>query len=138
MVQPFGHLEPDKLLITILLEPVDIIYLHDLAVECVIGAWDWERDILQTVYIDLDMAWDIEAAGHSDELEDTLSYKDIAKAVSELVVRRKFKLVEAMATEIAQLLDEQFNIPWCRVKINKRGAVSTAGDVGVVIERGEE
>ena len=117
---------------------MDIIYLHDLAVECVIGAWDWERDILQTVYIDLDMAWDIEKAGNSDALEDTLSYKDISKAVSALVIARKFKLVEAMATEISQLLREQYQVSWCRVKINKRGAVSSAGDVGVVIERGEK
>jgi len=117
---------------------MDIIYLHDLAIECVIGAWDWEREIIQTVYVDLDMGWDISKAGVSDELEDTLSYKDISIAVTELVVERKFKLVETMATEIAALLVLEFNIPWCRVKINKRGAVSSAQDVGVVIERGQK
>ena len=117
---------------------MDIIYLHDLAIDCVIGAWDWEREITQTVYVDLDMAWDISKAGDSDELEDTLSYKDISIAVSELVVDRKFKLVEAMAVEIAALLQVRFDIPWCRVKINKRGAVSSAQDVGVIIERGRK
>ena len=117
---------------------MDIIYLHDLAIECVVGAWDWEREILQTVYVDLDMAWDIEKAGRSDELEDTLSYKDVSKAVSTLVVERKYKLVEAMAVEIAELLLSEFGVPWCRVRINKRGAVSDAQDVGVVIERGEK
>ena len=117
---------------------MDIIYLHDLAVDCVIGAWDWEREITQTVYVDLDMAWDISKAGESDELEDTLSYKDISIAVSDLVIKRKFKLVEAMAVEIAVLLQSRFNIPWCRVRINKRGAVSRAQDVGVIIERGRK
>ena len=117
---------------------MDIIYLHELAIDCVVGAWDWEREILQTVYVDLDMGWDISKAGESDELDDTLSYKDVSIAVTELVVARKFKLVEAMATEIAALLRRDFSIPWCRVKINKRGAVSRAGDVGVIIERGEK
>jgi dihydroneopterin aldolase len=117
---------------------VDIIYLHDLAIDCVIGAWDWEREIIQTVYVDLDMGWDITNAGESDELEDTLSYKDISKAVSTLVIERKFKLVEAMATEIADLLLTEYKVPWCRVRINKRGAVSSAQDVGVVIERGKK
>ncbi|MCP4011254.1 MAG: dihydroneopterin aldolase [Proteobacteria bacterium] len=117
---------------------MDIIYLHDLAIDCVIGAWDWEREIIQTVYVDLDMGWDISKAGVSDDLEDTLSYKDISIAVTELVVERKFKLVETMATEISALLLLEFNIPWCRVKINKRGAVSGAQDVGVVIERGQK
>ncbi len=117
---------------------MDIIYLHDLAIDCVIGAWDWEREMIQTVYVDLDMGWDISKAGVSDELEDTLSYKDISIAVTELVVERKFKLVETMATEISTLLLLEFSIPWCRVKINKRGAVSSAQDVGVVIERGQK
>lgn len=103
-----------------------------------VGVWDWEREIIQTVYIDLDMAWDFEKAVQSEAIEDTLSYKDVSKAVSALVIARKFKLVEAMASEIAALLLEQFNVPWCRVKINKRGAVSGARDVGVIIERGEK
>ncbi len=114
---------------------MDIIYLHDLAVDCVIGAWDWEREITQTVYIDLDMAWDIQAAGASDDLDDTLSYKDVSKAVSALVIERQFKLVEAMAEDIAALLLDQFKVPWCRVRINKKGAVRDAQDVGVIIER---
>lgn len=116
---------------------MDIIYLHDLAIDCVIGAWDWEREIKQTVYVDLDMAFAVVLAGRSDNLADTLSYKDVAKAVSALVVARKFYLVEAMAEEIADLLLQQFAVPWCRVRINKRGAVRTARDVGVIIERGQ-
>ncbi|MFT5259065.1 MAG: dihydroneopterin aldolase [Saprospiraceae bacterium] len=115
---------------------MDIIYLHDLAIDCVIGAWDWEREITQTVYVDLDMAFDVSVPGRSDELEDTLSYKDVSKSVSELVIERKFFLVEAMAEEIADLLLGEFSVPWCRVRINKRGAVSDAKDVGVIIERG--
>ena len=115
---------------------LDIIFIHDLAIECVIGVWDWERETLQTVYLDLDIAWDINAAGLSDRLEDTLSYKDIAKAVSALVVERKFQLVEAMAVEVADLLQNEFGVPWCRVRVNKKGAVSSARDVGVIIERG--
>lgn len=117
---------------------MDIIYLHDLAIDCVIGAWGWEREITQTVYVDLDMGWDISAAGLSDDLADTLSYKDISKSVSDLVIEREFKLVETMAVEIAQLLMVGFKVPWCRVRINKKGAVSGAQDVGVVIERGQK
>ena len=117
---------------------MDIIYLHDLAIDCVIGAWDWERKITQTVYVDLDMAWDTSKAGKSDALEDTLSYKDISKTVSELVIEGKFMLVEAMAAEIADLLLHEFKVPWCRVRINKKGAVRDAQDVGVIIERGNK
>ena len=116
---------------------MDIIYLHDLAVDCVIGAFDWEREITQTIYIALDMAWDLRPAAKSDDLKDTLSYKDISKAVSVLVIAGQYQLVETMAEEVATLLLEQFGVPWCRVRINKKGAVRGAQDVGVIIERGE-
>lgn len=116
---------------------MDIVYLHGLKVECVIGVWEWERRIKQTVTIDLDMAADIGRAAASDQLEDTLNYKAVAKRLIKFVGDSEFQLVETMAEEIAELLRAEFSIPWCRVRINKRGAVRGAGDVGVVIERGQ-
>ncbi len=117
---------------------MDIIFLHDLKVDCVIGVWEWERKITQSVYIDLDMAWDIGPAAHSDQLEDTLSYKDVAKRVTQLAQEGKFNLVETMAGQVATVLLEEFGVPWCRVRINKKGAVSSARDVGVIVERGQK
>jgi dihydroneopterin aldolase len=116
---------------------MDIIYLHDLKVDCVIGVWDWERKIRQTITIDLDMGFDIRKAAASDALEDTLSYKDVSKRVEAFVKDSGFQLVERLAEEIAAILLNEFDIKWCRVKINKFGAVRGAGDVGVLIERGD-
>ena len=116
---------------------MDIIYLHGLKVDCVIGVWEWERQITQTITIDLDMGFDISAASKSDDLDDTLSYKDVSKRVESFVSESRFALVEKLVEEIAQLLIEEFSIQWCRVKINKYGAVRGAGDVGVIIERGK-
>ena len=116
---------------------MDIIYLHGLKVDCVIGVWDWERKIKQTITIDLDMGFDIRKAAVSDALEDTLSYKDVSKRVEAFVKDSGFQLVERLAEEIAGILLNEFGIKWCRVKINKFGAVRGAGDVGILIERGE-
>ena len=115
---------------------MDIIYLHDLKVDCVIGVWDWERKIKQTITIDLDMGFDIGKAAKSDDLVDTLSYKDVSKRVEAFVKESGFQLVERLAEEVANILLTEFAIEWCRVKINKYGAVRGAGDVGVLIERG--
>ncbi len=116
---------------------LDIVYLHGLKVECVIGVWDWERRIKQTVTIDLDMAADIQRAAASDQLQDTLNYKAVAKRLMQFVGGSEFQLVETLAERIAELLQAEFSIPWCRVRINKRGAVRGARDVGVIIERGQ-
>jgi 7,8-dihydroneopterin aldolase/epimerase/oxygenase len=115
---------------------LDIIYLHDLRVECIIGVWDWERKLRQTVSLDLDMGADIHRAAATDALDDTLNYKAVAKRVREFVGASQFQLVETLAEKVADLLLAEFHIPWVRVRVNKRGAVRGAGDVGVVIERG--
>ncbi len=115
---------------------MDIIFLHDLKVDCIIGVWEWERKIRQTIVIDLDMGFDIRKAASSDDLADTLSYKDVSKRVSSFVADSGFQLVEKLAEEVAAILLDEFPIRWCRVRINKHGAVRGAGDVGVLIERG--
>ena len=115
---------------------MDIIYLHDLKIECIIGIWEWERRIRQTVILDLDMAADIRRAADNDRIEDTLDYKAISKRLIEFVGNSQFQLVETLAEKVAGILLDEFRIQWVRVRVNKKGAVRGAGDVGVIIERG--
>ena len=115
---------------------MDKIYLHGLSVDAIVGIWDWERKIPQTVSIDLDMSADVAKAAASERLEDTLDYKSVSKRIQALVVESQFKLVETMAERIAAVLLDEFGVGWVRVKVNKPGAVRGARDVGVIIERG--
>ena len=116
---------------------MDTIFLHDLKIDTVIGIWDWERRIRQTVVIDLDMATDIRKAAESDGVDDTLNYKDVAKRVQQFVGESEFQLVEAMAESVAGIVRDEFGVPWVRVRVAKPGAIRGAGHVGVQIERGE-
>lgn len=117
---------------------MDIIYLHDLKIETVIGVYDWERAIRQTVILDLDMGSDIRQAAETDDVNDTLNYKAVAKRVIDFVEQSEFELVEALAESIAAIIREEFSVPWLRLRLNKKGAVRGATDVGVIIERGEK
>jgi dihydroneopterin aldolase len=117
---------------------MDIIFLHNLKVDAVIGIWDWERKIRQTIEIDLDMAADIRKAAESDNVEDTLNYKLVAKRVQSFIAESEFQLVETLAEHIAGIVTGEFDVPWVRVRVNKPGAIRGARDVGVVIERGEK
>jgi dihydroneopterin aldolase len=116
-------------------QPFDIIYVTDLRVETVIGIFDWERRIRQTVSIDLEMATDIRKAAASDHIDDTLNYKAVAKRIIAFVEASEFQLVETLAERIAGIILDEFRVPWVRVRLNKKGAVRFAQDVGVVIER---
>ena len=115
---------------------MDIIYLNDLRIETVIGIYAWERQLKQTVVLDLEMGTDIRKAGETDALEDTLNYKEVAKRVIAYVETSRFQLVEALAEGIATLLLTEFQVPWLRLRLNKQGAVRGVRDVGVIIERG--
>ena len=116
---------------------MDIIFLHDLRVETIIGIWDWERRIRQTVTIDLDMAADIRRAAETDKVDDTLNYKLVAKRVQQFVAESEFELVETLAERIAAIVTGEFRVPWVRVRVSKPGAIRGARDVGVLIERGQ-
>ncbi len=115
---------------------MDIIFLRDMRIEAVIGIWEWERKIRQTIAIDLEMAADIRRAAETDSVEDTLDYKAVAKRVQSFVTESSFQLVETLAERIAQLILEEFGVTWVRVRVNKPGAIRGAKDVGVLIERG--
>ena len=113
----------------------DVIFLRGLAVECVIGFIDWERRVKQTVLIDLEMPADCRQAARSDEVEQTLDYKKVAKRVIGFVEASEFKLVETLANRLALLLLAEFGLEWVRVSVNKPGAIRGSRDVGVRIER---
>lgn len=117
---------------------MDLIYVRNLRVECVIGVFEWERRIRQTVAIDLDIAADIARAARADRIEDTVDYKAIAKRVIEFVNQSQFQLVETLAEKVAAIVLAEFPVPWVRVRINKKGALRHATDVGVVVERGQK
>ena len=115
---------------------MDIIYLNDLRVEAVIGIYDWERRTRQRLILDIEIGVDIRAAAATDNIEDTLNYKAVAKRVIAFVSDSRFQLVETLAENVAAIILSEFNVSWCRLRLNKQGAVKGVRDVGVIIERG--
>ncbi len=117
---------------------MDIVYIRDLKIETVIGIYDWEREIKQTVSLDLEMAHDIRRAAETDNIEDTLNYKAVAKRLISFIGESEFLLVETMAEKCAAIVREEFSVPWLKLRLSKPGAVRGSQDVGVIIERGSK
>ena len=114
---------------------MDKIFLNGLSVECIVGIWEWERQVKQTVVIDLEMAADIRKAAASDHIDDTIDYKRVSKRLLSFVGDSQFQLVETLTERIAEIIVREFNVPWVKVKLNKQGALRGSRDVGIIIER---
>ena len=115
---------------------MDKIFLDELKIDTIIGIWDWERKIRQTVIIDLEMSADIARAAATDSVEDTLNYKSVAKRVQQFVRDSSFQLVETLAERIAGIIRDEFDVAWVKVRVHKPGAIRGSKDVGIEIERG--
>ena len=113
----------------------DTIFLQDLKVETIVGIWDWERKIRQTVSIDIEMAADVAKAAETDNIEGTLNYKAVAKRVQQFVGDSEYQLVETLAEKIAETILAEFDIEWVQLRVSKPGAIRNAKNVGVVIRR---
>lgn len=117
--------------------PMDIVYIRELQVETIIGIYDWERNVKQVVSLDLEMATDIRKSAASDHIDDTLNYKAVAKRLISHIEGSDYQLVETLAEACAQIVLDEFDVPWLKLRLSKPGAIRGSTDVGVIIERGE-
>ncbi|MGD2112968.1 MAG: dihydroneopterin aldolase [Gammaproteobacteria bacterium] len=116
---------------------MDRIFITDLRIETIIGIYDWERRVRQTVSLDLEMAADIRQAATTDSIDATLNYKAVAKRLISFVGDSEYQLVETLAEKIAAIILEEFSVTWLRLTLHKPGALRGSRDVGVLIERGD-
>jgi dihydroneopterin aldolase len=115
----------------------DIVFIRGLRLQTVIGVYGWERNVRQELVLDLEMAWDTAPAGASDNVADALDYAAVSQRLQTLAAERSHQLLEAFAAEVAEVVMGEFCVPWLRLRLCKPGAVTSADDVGVLIERGE-
>jgi dihydroneopterin aldolase len=116
---------------------VNIVYIRALRAQAVIGVYEWERHIRQTLVLDLEMASDTARAAASDQIADALDYAAISNRVIALVEASEYQLLETLADAVARMITREFGVPWLRLRLSKPGAVAAADDVGVIIETGE-
>jgi dihydroneopterin aldolase len=114
---------------------VDLVSVHGLSVQAVIGLHDWERDITQTLVFDVEMAADVPGAARTDDLADALDYTAVAQTIASVVRDGRFRLIETAAERVAERLLADHQVAWLRLEVRKpiAGGAYTAA---VTIERG--
>lgn len=115
---------------------MDKVFINELCVDTIIGIYNWERQVRQTISLDLEMACDITQAAATDDIQFALNYKAVAKRLIAFIEGSEFLLVERLAEEVAKIVMNEFGVSWLRLSVHKPGALRGARDVGVTIERG--
>ena len=114
---------------------MDKITITDLLVRTIIGINDEERLNPQDVLISVTLWTDLEKAGKSDRLEDTVNYRSIKKRIYSMAERSRYGLIEALAEKTAALCLENDKVRRVRINVEKPGALRFAKSVGVEITR---
>jgi dihydroneopterin aldolase len=117
---------------------MDIIFLREFKLDLIIGVYEWERTVPQTIQMDLDIGLPHSRAGQTDRVEDTIDYAKIVARIRETLGERQFSLVEALAEHVASLIQDEFGAPWVRISVAKLGLVRGVKQLGVLIERGSK
>ena len=114
---------------------MDQIFIKDLLIRGVIGISEREREQAQDILVNVVMNADISVAGSSDDVNDSVNYRTVAKKILAHVEKVQRYTVEALATDIAAMILEDAKVASVRVRVEKPGAVRFSKSVGVEIER---
>ena len=114
---------------------MDKVIIKDLVARGIIGIYDWERAKPQEILINITLYGDLTKAGETDNIEDSINYKTIAKQAQALAENCNRQTVEALAADIATSCLEVSGVFKVKVRVEKPGAVRFANSVGVEIER---
>ena len=114
---------------------MDIIFIHDIRIDTLIGAYEFERRQPRTLLVDIEIGRPSIRACKTDQLADTIDYAAVVDVVRETFSSHTFHLLEPLAERIVDLVLDKFDAQWARIEVSKTGVVTDARDVGVRIER---
>lgn len=117
---------------------MDIIFLSEVKIQTKLGVPEWERMVPQTIVLDIEIAMPNSESCVSDEIGDTIDYGVVVSRMRETLAENSFKLVEALAEHVCQLIINEFKAPWVKIKVAKPGILPGVKSLGVVIERGSK
>jgi dihydroneopterin aldolase len=117
---------------------MDTIFIHEFKIETLIGVYEWERKVPQTIQLDLEIGVPQSKAYTSDSINDTIDYGKVVARLRQTLSQQHFSLLERLAEHLAELIMKEFGAPWVKVSVAKLGLMRGIKRLGVTIERGNK
>lgn len=114
---------------------MDIIFLESVKVKTHLGVPEWERQLAQTIILDIEISYDFSQACQSDDIEKTIDYAQVVARIRETLSTNSFRLVEALAEHVCQLIIDEFNAQAVTLKVAKPNVLPDLKALGVKVTR---
>ena len=97
----------------------DRVLGYSFSFDCRIGFRDYERQIRQRVLVDFEAETDWRRNGTQDDPIGIVDYYEINRRIGEVMAEREYKLIEAVAEDVARLICTEFPVVRVRVRVQK-------------------
>lgn len=114
---------------------MDKVIIKDLTARGIIGVNDWERKKPQEILINIELYCDLSRPGNTDDIEDSINYRTVAKDAQRLAETCERLTVEALAADISEVCLKNPRVQRAKIRVEKPGAVRFAHSAGVEIDR---
>jgi dihydroneopterin aldolase len=114
---------------------MNTIFIHDLRIETKIGVYAWERQLPQTVRVDVDIALPSSRPFETGELADAIDYATVVSRIRDFAGTHDHRLLERFAEALAALVLDEFGAQAVKLRVAKLGALPGVREIGVAIER---
>jgi len=113
----------------------DIVFIRGLRADCVIGIYDFEREILQDVVLDIEMEANLLSASATDDIEQAIDYKAVSDRIIAFIKKSEFQLIETLAERICEIILDEFDVDSVKLTLDKGKILDDVQSVGVIINR---
>ena len=114
---------------------MDTISIKQLKVPTIIGVYPFERELTQTLLIDLEFKTDAKKIAKEDNLKHAIDYEALSNFVLSFGKNYNFQLIETFAEHLAQACLKNFSLSWIKVYLQKTSALKEGAAVTITLER---
>jgi len=93
---------------------MDTIFIREFRVDAWVGIYEWEKQRPQTLEMEIEIGIPGNAVGRTDNIHDTVHYGEVVQRITTDLSQRKFKLLEALAEHVCDVITGEFKAPWVK------------------------
>ncbi|NDP43130.1 MAG: dihydroneopterin aldolase [Aromatoleum sp.] len=111
------------------------IFVHDLRVQTRIGVYAWERDLAQTLRLDVELGLPSDRVFATGDFADAIDYAAVVKRLQAFAADHPHQMLERFAQAVADIVLGEFAASWVKVRVAKLAPIAGVRELGVEIER---